>query len=55
MAKISKGGKGGKGGNPTVVFVGPKNAVVEDRPIPQPKAGEVLTKTTRSMISPAPN
>lgn len=37
--------------NPTIVFPGPKQAVVEDRPVPAPGPGELLVKTRRSLIS----
>jgi len=37
--------------NPTVVFAGPRQVVVEDRPIAQPGPGEVLIRTHCSLIS----
>lgn len=37
--------------NPTVVFTGPGQVVVEDRPLPIPAAGEVLIQTRRTLIS----
>jgi len=37
--------------NPTIVFPKPKEVVLEDREIPVPNEGEVLIKTTRSLIS----
>jgi len=37
--------------NPTVFFPGPKRAVIEELEIPCPKEGEVLIKTSRTMIS----
>ena len=37
--------------NPTVVFVEPKKAVIEDRPIPKPDEGQVLVKARRTLIS----
>lgn len=37
--------------NPTVVFRGAKDAIVEDHPMPHAGPGEVIVKTTRSMIS----
>ncbi|MDY6914144.1 MAG: zinc-binding dehydrogenase [Planctomycetota bacterium] len=37
--------------NPTVVFPEPKKAVIEDRPLPSPAAGELLIKTSRTLIS----
>ena len=39
------------GGNPTVVFVEPRRVVVEDRPLPRPGRGEMLVKTSRTLIS----
>lgn len=37
--------------NPTVVFVEPKKAVIEDRPVPKPGEGQVLVKARRTLIS----
>lgn len=37
--------------NPTLVFVAPRRVVVEDRPAPEPKAGEVLIRTHCTQIS----
>ncbi len=37
--------------NPTVVFTGPHQVVLEDREIPEPAAGEVVLKTICSLIS----
>ena len=37
--------------NPTVVFIKPKEVVIEDREVPVPKAGELLIKTHRTLIS----
>ena len=37
--------------NPTVVFPEPKKAVIEELEIPRPKPGEVLLKSSRTMIS----
>ncbi|HTL52281.1 MAG TPA: zinc-binding dehydrogenase [Planctomycetota bacterium] len=39
------------GSNPTVVFRGAKDAVIEDKPMPKAGPGEILIQTTRSMIS----
>jgi 2-desacetyl-2-hydroxyethyl bacteriochlorophyllide A dehydrogenase len=38
-------------GNPTVVFPGPKEAVIEDRETLEPSAGELLVRTRASLIS----
>ncbi|HRU04428.1 MAG TPA: zinc-binding dehydrogenase [Candidatus Brocadiia bacterium] len=37
--------------NPTVVFPQPRQVVVEDRPVPKPGPGELLIRTTRTLIS----
>jgi len=37
--------------NPTVVFVGPREVAVQDRPVPRPGQGELLIKTHRTLIS----
>ncbi len=37
--------------NPTVVFTGPEQVVLEDRPIPEPGAGEVVLNSICSLIS----
>lgn len=37
--------------NPTIVFSEPKKVVIEDLEIPRPGAGEVLLKTSRTMVS----
>jgi len=37
--------------NPTIMFPEPKRAVVEEREIPAPGAGEALIKSSRSMVS----
>lgn len=37
--------------NPTVVFAAPKTVVLEDRPIPEPGRGQVLVKSSRTLIS----
>ena len=37
--------------NPTMVFPQPKEIVIEDRPMPAPKAGELLIRTRRTLIS----
>jgi 2-desacetyl-2-hydroxyethyl bacteriochlorophyllide A dehydrogenase len=37
--------------NPTIVFCAPKVVEIEDRPMPQPAAGQLLIKTTRTLIS----
>jgi hypothetical protein len=37
--------------NPTVVFVAPRTAVVEEHEIPSPKAGELLIRTRCTLIS----
>lgn len=37
--------------NPTVVFVGPENVVIEDRELPSPGHGQLLVKTICSLIS----
>lgn len=37
--------------NQTVVFTGPEKVILEDREIPQPKEGEVLIRTKKSLIS----
>ena len=37
--------------NPTIVFTAPKQVAMEDRPIPEPKEGEVLIKTRCTLIS----
>ncbi len=39
------------GSNPTLVFTGPGQVEVEDRPIPTPGPGEVQVRTLRSLIS----
>ena len=39
------------GKNPTIVFPEPKKAVIEELDIPRPKSGEVLLKSSRTMIS----
>ena len=38
-------------GNPTVVFPEPRMVVVEDRPVPKPGKGEMLVKTSRTLVS----
>jgi len=37
--------------NPTVVFPKPKEIVIEDRPVPDPREGEVLVKTQVTLVS----
>ena len=37
--------------NPTVVFEGPRKVVIEDRKTPVPKAGELLIRTRKTLIS----
>jgi len=37
--------------NPTVVFRGPRQVAVEDRPVPEPAAGELLIRTHCSLVS----
>jgi 2-desacetyl-2-hydroxyethyl bacteriochlorophyllide A dehydrogenase len=37
--------------NPTVVFTQPGKVILEDRPMPSPKAGELLIRTRRTLIS----
>ena len=37
--------------NPTVVFTGPRQVEVEDRPVPKPGAGEVLIRAHCSLVS----
>ncbi len=37
--------------NPTVVFTGPRQVVVEDRPVPEPGPGQVLVKSRTTLIS----
>ena len=37
--------------NPTVVFTGPNQVVLETREKPSPEAGELLIRTKRSLIS----
>ena len=38
-------------GNPTVIFAGPRQVVVEDKPIPEVRPGEVIIRTHCSLIS----
>ncbi|MGQ9515157.1 MAG: zinc-dependent alcohol dehydrogenase [Thermoproteota archaeon] len=38
-------------GNPTVVFTQPRKVTIENRPIPVPGQGELLIKTSRTLIS----
>lgn len=38
--------------NPSVVFTEPGQVVVEDLPIPEPASGQLLLRTSKSMISP---
>ena len=37
--------------NPTVVFTAPREVVIEDRPVPEAGAGELLVRTRTSLIS----
>ncbi|MHA1833328.1 MAG: oxidoreductase, partial [Candidatus Baldrarchaeia archaeon] len=37
--------------NATVVFKEPKKVVLEDEPIPEPKPGQFLIKTLKTLIS----
>ncbi len=37
--------------NATVVFTAPRTVEIEDRPIPEPREGQVVVKTRRSLIS----
>ncbi len=37
--------------NPTVVFTGPRQVAVEDRPMPEPTPGQVLIRTHTTLVS----
>jgi 2-desacetyl-2-hydroxyethyl bacteriochlorophyllide A dehydrogenase len=39
------------GGNPTVIFMEPRKVIIEERPIPKPGKGEMLVKTSRTLVS----
>lgn len=38
-------------GNPTLVFPKPREVVIEDRPVPDPREGEVLVRTRVTLVS----